>query len=567
MSQCGPSGPFEVVDGCLDPDAVLTAVRTVIAGQTWPREPARLHEEGPGRCTVRVEGVVLTVRSAPLPAGPPGTLDAVTSAGPAGSVASVGHTGSVASAGHTGSVASAAYAHRVLVSASGPLPPRAQSVFAALVAELGRRAQCYTQAEADTIVAAMPLLGRYDAPEPAFADWALIFRDHYVENSVGLLLAMERAGIAPEWIYALSKGDRTLHRDRVHTWFLHRGYASDVLDNSVINGTADEAARAEALAVDARVEDFIRRAHAVGRKVLVIDDGGLLAQGRGSDNGLVEPVDAAIELTVSGLKRIHDAPGRLAVPVLNLARSQLKSRLGYNEIADSCVRRLRAIVPGEKFIGRHVLVLGYGTLGNRVAHALRALGCRVHVVDTDILALITAAEDGFETHRTIAEALTDHRPFLVIGSSGGTAVTERDVPLLADGTLLAGFATKDFSVLSEGRCGATSTPVPYVGVRHHLPHGATVTLLGDGRSLNLYEYEGIANRGYDAYRAGTLLAAKRLCRDVDSLTPGVHLDVVDELIDEAGLFPAYYDCYLREGRPAGTGPYDTTTPVGDAYVR
>ncbi len=536
----GPPGPFEVVDGRLEPAEILAAVRTVIAGQTWPRGPARLEDEGPGRCTVRVEDTALTIRSAPLPHRPPGTLDPVPS-GPGD--------------------------RRVLVTASGPLPPRAQTVFAALVEELGRRARCYTDAEIASIVDAMPLLSRFDAPEPALADWALVFRDHYVENSVGFLLAMERAGLDPAWVYALSKGDRTLHRDRVHAWFVHRGYASDVLDNSVINGTADESARAEALAVDARVEDFIRRAHAVGRRVLVIDDGGLLAQGRGSDNGLVERVDAAIELTVSGLKRIRNAPGRLAVPVLNMARSRLKSHLGYNEIADSCIRRLRAIVPGEKFIGRHVLLLGYGTLGKRAAQALRGLGCRVHIVDTDILALITAAEDGFETHRTIAQALTLHRPFLVVGSSGGTAITEQDVPLLPDGTFLAGFATKDFSVLSEGRCGATATPVPHVGVRHHLPHGATVTLLGDGRSLNLFEYEGIANRGYDAYRAGTLLAAKRLCRDADSFPPGVHLDVVDELIDEAGLFAAYYDCYLRDGQPGGTRPYGTAAaPAGDAHA-
>jgi len=436
---------------------------------------------------------------------------------------------------------------RVLLTAEGPLTPAADAVFERLVDALTLLGSCYTDAEIASIVRGMPLVDRYATEEPALRDWALIFRDHYVENSVGFLLGMERAGIDREWIFALNKGDRTLHRDRVHAWFLHRGYRSDTLDNSVINGSADTEAKAYALAVNERVDDFVRQAHAAGRKVLVIDDGGLLAQGYGADGVQEDHIDGALELTVSGLKRITNAPGELSIPVLNMARSRLKSMLGYNEIADSCVRRLRAILPGEKFIGRHVLLLGYGTLGGRVAHALRALGCRVAVVDTDVLTLITAAEHGYETYRSAGEALAAHAPFLVIGNTGELAITPEDLPLLPDGVYLAGFATKDFSLLSEGHEGVTSTTIPQVGVRYLLPTGTTATLLGDGRSLNLYEYEGIANRGYDAYRAGTLIAAKTLCRQAEDLGPGMHLEPVDRAIDDAGLFAAYYDEYLASG--------------------
>ncbi|MFI0976930.1 hypothetical protein ACH4SP_07880 [Streptomyces sp. NPDC021093] len=543
-------GPYEVVEGPLDPADLLAVVRGVVDGHRGTLARPELTVHAPDRYTVLADGARLDIRSSPLPDEPPGTLDPVLEGPP-----------------HC----------RILLLASGGVTERARALFDELTEAIGRRARCYTEAEAAAIVAGMPLLDRYTRPEPALDGWALVFRDHYVENSVGFLLAMERAGLDPEWIFALSKGDRTLHRERVHSWFLHRGYASDVLDNSVINGTAGAAEQARARAVDAQVAAFVRRAHAAGRKVLVIDDGGLLAQGYGAEgeqgragaNGRGgEHVDAAIELTVSGLKRVAAAPGRLAIPVLNMARSQLKSRLGYNEIADSCVRRLRAIVPGQKFIGRHVLLIGYGTLGARAARSLRALGCRVAVVDSDILALITAAEDGFDTHRTVAGALAHHRPFLVLGSSGGTALTAEDVPLLPDGVLLAGFATKDFSVLTEGYPGARAQPIPHVGVRYRLPHATTVTVLGDGRSLNLFEYEGIANRGYDAYRAGTLLAALALCRDPDSFPPGVHLEPVDRIIDEAGLFDAYYSAYLcAETAPLGTGVFGSTAPGEDAHVR
>ncbi|GAA2346190.1 hypothetical protein [Streptomyces violaceusniger] len=514
---------------------VLDTVLSVLRGEGIPVD--ELHETGkPGNGEYRIvlDSTPVRIRSRAVADAAPGTLEAVDPP--------TART-------------------QVLFAAAGALSEKAEVVFDRLVRAVRLRGQCYTSAEIDTIVRGMPLVDRYATPEPALRDWALIFRDHYVENSVGFLLGIERVGIDPKWIFALSKGDRTLHRDRVHAWFLHRGYRSDILDNSVINGSADTAERAYALAVNEQVDQFIREAHASGRKVLVIDDGGLLAQGYGADGVLDERIDGALELTVSGLKRIVNAPGELTVPVLNMARSRLKTMLGYHEIADSCVRRLRAILPGEKFLGRHVLLIGFGTLGARVAHYLRSQGVRVAVVDTDMLALIAAAEHGYETYTSAAEALRAHSPFLVIGNTGELALTEEELPLLPDGVYLAGFATKDFSLLSEGFEGLRSTEIPHVGVRYTLPTGTTATLLGDGRSLNLFEYEGIANRGYDAYRAGTLIAARLLCREAGRLGPGLHLEPVDHAIDEAGLFAAYYEQYLASGsrRPAAPAQ-DGTAP-------
>ncbi|MCC9309170.1 S-adenosyl-L-homocysteine hydrolase, partial [Kitasatospora sp. RB6PN24] len=376
----------------------------------------------------------------------------------------------------------------------------------------------YTATELDGIRASMPLVDRYSAPNPAFQQWALLFRDHYLEHSVGFLLGMERAGIPPQWIFALDKGDRTFNRDRVHATFLARGYRSDVLDNSAVNNPNAHSAELEH--VTAAIDTFIDQAHAAGRRILVVDDGGLLARGYGAA-GAPRQVDAALELTVSGIKRIT-AAGPLAIPVLNLARSQVKSHLGYREIADSCLRRLRAIVPDRKFIGRPVLLLGHGTLGSRLAPALRTLGCRVAVVDTDPLALIGAAEAGYTTHRTARQALTAEAPFLVIGTTGEIALAEHEVALLPDEVLLAPFATRDFSVLTEGARAQDATEIPGIGLRLPLPGGRAATLLGNGRSMNLFEADSIPNQGYDAYRAGTLIAATALCADPARLPAGLH---------------------------------------------
>ncbi|MFF9526692.1 hypothetical protein ACF1DV_32670 [Streptomyces achromogenes] len=188
---------------------------------------------------------------------------------------------------------------------------------------LAARLLPYTGSELDGIRAAMPLLEHYRRPNPAFNNWALLFRDHYLEHSTGFVLAMERAGIPAEWIFTLDKGDRTWNRDRVHATFLAHGYRSDVLDNSAVNDP--DAHQAQLARAGAEIDAFLDAAHAAGRRVLAVDDGGLLARGYGA-LGAPRTVDAALELTVSGIKRIA-AAGPLAIPVLNLARSQVKSRL------------------------------------------------------------------------------------------------------------------------------------------------------------------------------------------------------------------------------------------------
>ncbi|MGH3752742.1 MAG: Gfo/Idh/MocA family oxidoreductase [Pseudonocardiaceae bacterium] len=441
---------------------------------------------------------------------------------------------------------------QMLISWTGTRPGEAAG--RDLVAALSRHTASYTPSEIHAIIDSMPLVAHYAQPDPVLGQWAVIFRDHYLEHSAGFVLGLHRAGVPARWMMTWAKGDQTHNRDRVHATFTGYGFTSGILDNSAIDGPLaggqPDPATTQALA---QVGEFIDRAHAAGRRVVVIDDGGLLARGYGSPHS-PHRVDAALELTVSGLKRIH-AAGKLGIPVINMARSAVKTHLGYAEIADSCLRRLRILLPDRKIIGRAVLLFGYGTLGSRLAGLLRGLGCQVTVVDTDILALIDAAEHGYPTHRRAADALQATRPFLVIGTTGEPVLTELEYSLLPDGVFLAPFATRDFSTLAtplpDFARQVHSTQIPGLGSSHQLPTGNTAVLLGDGRSVNLFHADSIPNQGYDAYRAGTLITTRALCAQAGQLPPGVHTSFADEQIAAAGLFEAYYDRYLA---PATAAP-------------
>ena len=64
----------------------------------------------------------------------------------------------------------------------------------------------YTPAEEDAIVASMPLLREFaPGPDSILSRFALVFRDHFVEDNLAFLLACARAGIEPGWTWSLPR--------------------------------------------------------------------------------------------------------------------------------------------------------------------------------------------------------------------------------------------------------------------------------------------------------------------------------------------------------------------------
>lgn len=360
-----------------------------------------------------------------------------------------------------------------------------------------------------------------------------------VQHTVGLVLGLLESGVPADSIQVYDKGDSTQHQNAVRDLFKKLGVWGGLLDNTAVNAPEDHLQ--ELRKAHANLDAFIARANEQGKKVMAIDDGGLIAQGYASSDATA-PIDAAIELTISGLNRINDAT-EISIPIFDLARSQAKQNFGYREIAHSCARQIHAILEGEKRIGRRIALLGYGTLGQPLAHELRASGSVITVYDPDYLRLAVAAEEGFDTHETLAATLRDE-PSLIIGASGGNAITSDTLDLIPDGAVLAPFATKDFSHLYESTKTTLQYRVPSWGDVFLGQNGHTFTVLGNGRSLNLYQTDSIAPAGYDLYRAATLVSANYLAGHADMLEPGLHGGLVNELAEDYELYRTYYREYL-----------------------
>lgn len=400
----------------------------------------------------------------------------------------------------------------------------------------------FSEPELQAIVESMPLLMHVSPKDSSgsLADFALVWRDHFLEENVGLLQAFERAGIEPKWIRALDKGDQTIKRNRISAFFRSRGYITGVFDNAVFSDARlDQEVSPQ---MRASLEEFVNAARAAGKKVMVIDDGAIVAKCFHHDQKIF---DFALELTVAGLYRLQELAS-IDIPIYNLAHSQLKTVITYPEIAESCVMRIRELLSAEKFIGRSVVIVGYGTAGHHIARILSDMGCIISVVDNDIPSLIEAAERGFRTFKSTSEAIRYARPFLLIGCSGAISITWDNFHNLPQDSYVTAIASKDLSELKRKEPSYGVTAIPNFGYEYIGSDGKRFYQLGDGRSINLFESEAIPNKANDVFKAGIFVAAKDLAARFHELPGGIYLSEVDEAIRRSGLLETYYDFYLRD---------------------
>ena len=396
----------------------------------------------------------------------------------------------------------------------------------------------YTDKEINAIIEAMPILKKYsEERRENLKNVAIIWRDHFLEENVGLLTSFVRMGVEPKDILAIDKGDSTKHRKEIAETFKKLGFQVDVLDNTAVAN--------DILIEDGRklVKDFIEKRR--NKKIVILDDGAIVS--RILTLHSYDNVEAFVELTVTGLKRIKELDKeQLSYPVLNVAKSKLKRFITYKEIANTIFTRSIELLGGEKLVGRTVIQLGYGDLGEVLAERYRQYGSKVIVIEPDVMKCIEAAEKGFITFRTLEEAIKYERPFLIVGASGYKSISKEVIEELDDGTFITSGATADLNIFKEyEQNGCEYKAIPKYGTQYRI-NGKKITVLGNGRSVNLFDSEAIPNKSNDIVKASQLVVTDKIINEKHNLKNQVELDIVDRWIDESNILEEYYDLYFRK---------------------
>jgi S-adenosylhomocysteine hydrolase len=284
------------------------------------------------------------------------------------------------------------------------------------------------------------------------------------------------------------------------------------------------------------------------RDIAVMDDGGIVAKLVSTDPLLKEhaKIFKIVEQTRRGITVADEID--LAAPVVNVAQSWGKFVEGPfigSDVEEKCVERLAKI--GVKNLkGKHVGIVGAGTIGMPLALEMKRLGAIVTILDPSADAQAAAKKAGLKV-------AADRPSFfgaqdIIVGATGIQGITAEDISHLKDGCILGSASSKlveidvgELASLSEGEDGAAKMKIIDAkshppSVAYELNDGRTVKLLARGYPMNFDgAQENIPPEHIQLTRAlmvlGLLQATGSKVAGVKRLDPQLQLDLLQRFQD------------------------------------
>ncbi|HEV8571690.1 MAG TPA: adenosylhomocysteinase [Actinomycetota bacterium] len=264
------------------------------------------------------------------------------------------------------------------------------------------------------------------------------------------------------------------------------------------------------------------------------------------------------EETTTGVIRLRAmaANGVLAYPIVAVNDAKTKhwfdNRFGTGQSTiDAIMRATNRLLAGKVFV-----VCGYGMCGKGVASRARGLGAQVVITEVSPLAALEAAMEGYRV-MPLAEAARVGDVFITV--TGDTKVIRREhLETMKDGAVLANSGHFDVEIDKEA---LDDLAVDQRRIRefvdeYRLADGRRVSLLAEGRLVNLSAAEGHPAAVMDMSFANQALVVEWIVRQRETLVPDVY------------PVPEEIDAEVARLKLQAMGiEIDTLTPEQEQYLR
>jgi adenosylhomocysteinase len=238
----------------------------------------------------------------------------------------------------------------------------------------------------------------------------------------------------------------------------------------------------------------------------------------------LQEIIGGTEETTTGVIRLRAmaADGVLAYPVIAVNDANTKhmfdNRFGTGQSTiDGIIRATNLLLAG-----RTIVVCGYGMCGRGVASRARGLGARVIVTEVAPLNALEAVMEGYEV-LPIREAARVGDIFVTV--TGDTHVLAREhFEVMKDGAVVANSGHFDVEI-DKGALADMAVEVRRVRDfvdEHRMADGRRISLLAEGRLVNLGAAEGHPASVMDMSFANQALAVEHLVKNAKEMGVAVH---------------------------------------------
>jgi adenosylhomocysteinase len=258
---------------------------------------------------------------------------------------------------------------------------------------------------------------------------------------------------------------------------------------------------------------------------LTMDDGAdLVSTLHKERTELIDNVIGGTEETTTGVIRLRamEKDGTLRYPILAVNDADTKhffdNRYGTGQSTiDGIVRATNVLLAGKAFV-----VGGYGWCSRGIAMRARGMGANVIVTEVDPLRALEAVMDGFRVMpmREAAE-IGD----IFVTSTGDVNVVDKPhIEVMKDGVLLAnsGHFNVEVNIPALEEMAVEKRRIREFVDQYVMPDGRRISLLGEGRLINLAAAEGHPASVMDMSFANQALGAEHMVNQGKKLEKKVY---------------------------------------------
>lgn len=258
---------------------------------------------------------------------------------------------------------------------------------------------------------------------------------------------------------------------------------------------------------------------------ITMDDGAdLVSTIHGQRQDLVPNILGGTEETTTGVIRLKSMAEKnvLLFPVIAVNDSATKhlfdNRYGTGQSTiDGILRATNRLISGSWFV-----VSGYGWCGRGVAMRAKGMGARVIVTEVDPLRALEAAMDGYYVMPLDQAApLGD---FFCTVTGDMSVIRKEHFERMKDGAIVcnSGHFNVEVDIPALEKMAASRRPIRPFVEEFTLTDGRRITLLGEGRLINLAAAEGHPSSVMDMSFANQALASEYLVKQGKGLSKVVH---------------------------------------------
>jgi adenosylhomocysteinase len=258
---------------------------------------------------------------------------------------------------------------------------------------------------------------------------------------------------------------------------------------------------------------------------ITMDDGAdLVSCIHSQRQNLVDGILGGTEETTTGVIRLKSMAekGVLLFPVIAVNDSNTKhffdNRYGTGQsTVDGILRATNRLLAGSWFV-----VSGYGWCGRGLASRAAGMGARVIVTEVDPLPALEAAMDGYSV-MPMAQAAPLGDFFCTV-TGDRSVIREEHFELMKDGAIVcnSGHFNVEIDIDSLEKMAVSRRVIRDFVEEFTMSDGRRITLLGEGRLINLAAAEGHPSSVMDMSFANQALASEFLVNNASKLSKKVH---------------------------------------------